>query len=235
MSVTRKRTSKKSVPANSFIGRPGISCDGGQCVRSVNTPTSTSSTLTLTLQSETVTSPADESYLASILPRDYYDAMLEAAKYGFLYAFVASTPVEFFNQHYKNRQMSPQQIYYANQIIRATAYLGLSVYLGFMDMKSLLIALGAPVTSALLKYHGSSDVVAQLAPAGMAATFQIAADFSHCGKAMLTLMAGLGGTLIGNSAAKRAYSWASAGLFHLNQYIQEALENISEETLRQAV
>ncbi len=91
------------------------------------------------------------------------------------------------------------------------------------------------VSSALLKYHGSSDMVAQLAPAGVAVAYQIAVDFSHCNKTALSLMAGLGGTLLGNSLAKQAYTLASAGLFRLNQFIMNVIENEPEETFRQPI
>src|SRR3990167_4193344 len=220
MSRTRRKPKGKSLASN-LVGQPSPTCDGGRCIQPTKASSSTSSTMPLNPQNDAL-KKHDDSYLASILPRDYYVAMLEAAKYGFLYAYIAATPVEFFNHHFKKRGMTGDQIYYANQAIRATAYLGLSVYLGFLDLKSLMLAIGAPISSAILKYQGSSELIAPLAPAGLAAAYQIAADFSHCGKTALSLMAGIGGTLLGNHLAKKTYSLAAKGLFQINKYIWEA-------------
>lgn len=58
-------------------------------------------------------------YLADIIPSDLYQMMKEAAKQGLLSAFLITLSNEVVTHYLKERQYTPEQIYWINQAIRS--------------------------------------------------------------------------------------------------------------------
>lgn len=188
--------------------KPETICSGDQCF--TRTPTSsippvpggyTNPALEQDLQALKI----ERLSITDIFSAEYYQAMSQAAKYGFLYTFLTATPNDLFNRHFMKRNFNSHQIFYAKQCINALTMLALSSYLGLTDIKSLFLSVGTPAASAGLKYAGYSDNVSTLLPAGILVAAQFATDLTHSAKTLLTLLSGLGGALLGKKTAATGY------------------------------
>lgn len=166
----------------------------------------------------------EESFLASILPKEYYEAMQQAAKQGFLYAFISSIPEEVFCDYFKQRKLTAEQIQYANQSLRAVTVLALSAYLGLLDTKTICTVIGVPLASFGLKqYAGFNNTFAQLLPVGFIIANEIRNDLSNTPKLLMTLLSGIGAGFIGSQTAKTGSHFTRNSLFGLKEKINELI------------
>lgn len=149
--------------------------------------------------------PIEEAALSDIFSVDVFKAMVQAAKFGYLYSFLTALPNDLINRHFIRNHFTPNQIFYARQAISALTMLSLSSALGMTDIRSFFISAGLPAASTGLKYSGYSETVSQLAPVAILAVTQLATDISHWGKTALTLLAGLGGGWLGKQTASTGY------------------------------
>ncbi len=147
----------------------------------------------------------EQASLTDIVSPEYYQAMMQAAKFGFLYTFLTATPNDLLNRHFVRQKFDRHQIYYAKQCINALTMLALSSYLGMTDVRSLFLSIGTPAASASLHYSGFSESVSTILPAGLLIATQFATDIAHSGQTLLTLLSGLGGGLLGKKAASSCY------------------------------
>jgi hypothetical protein len=122
------------------------------------------------------------------------------------------------NEHYRSRNFSPHQKAFANQCIKALALIGLTQLIGMLDTTTFLYIAGAPIISDRLHHVGINENIAQALPALAAAFLQIVSDIKHIDKTLLTMLAGISGTLLG----KMTLNSAHARLFGARQ---EALPN----------
>jgi len=235
MSASRRKGSDEKNTEQSWLSwlqvKSGLSthsttplCSDGQCmmrapIRSVSIPAPAGFTLPL------LSIEVEDQSLVDVLPPDYYESMTLAAKFGFLYTFLKYTPDEFLNQHFMQTNLSDNQIYYAKQSLNALSMLALSAYFGFTDTKSLLLALGTPAASAVLKYAGYSETACQLYPASMLVVTQLVTDIENSTKTLLSLLSGISGGLLGNQAAQLGYKIAHMGIFSIKSQLTSIVAN----------
>ncbi len=214
MRTSRDREKEdKEIEAPGWFGiTPKNACVGDTCIIRPPQPMQ-SGGFTSALTGANFQQEHESLTLNEIFPAEYLQGMLEAAKINFLFSFLSATPNDFFNRHFIKSKLTANQIFYARQVIHSLTMLSLTSYLGLIDMRSLLISVGAPAASVGLKYSGCSDTVAQIAPAGMMMAAQVASDVQSCTITMLTLLSGLGGGWLGQKTASTGYRLMS-NLFH---------------------
>jgi len=220
-----QNTSNASTPQTSFA------CTEDQCslrpVQTVTVPTTGQSSFSY------FTSPGEDefdaaglqdseerSYLSEILPPEYFDAMKQAARLGFLYSFVSSTPIHLLNNYFKSRHMTADQIFYANQAIRAITVLSLSAYLGLLDTKTLCMTIGIPVSVIGLKVAGVNEAVSQILPMAVVVTTELVSDMSNAAKLLASIATGAGAGWVGNRVAQAGSNFLKNSLFLVGEMLQ---------------
>ena len=192
-------------------------CSDGQCsIRpAVVTPLPHSSFgYTVTFEEEVLeASTESDGYLASILPPDYYAAMIQSIKSGFFYSFFVSTSAEIFNDYFKARHFTASQTFYANQCVKALTILALSSYLGLLDSKTLLTTIGAPVASIGLKVAGMSATLSQIVPTAVVVTTQVVSNLTDPCKTLMAFLSAVGAGWCGTQIAKGGYELVRSGFF----------------------
>lgn len=174
--------------------------------------------------------PADESEtkeedvaLSSVLPPDYLEAMKQAAKQGFLYAFVSSVPAEMITDYFKQHKFTQEQIKYANQAVRALAVISLSAYMGVLDTKSLAKILCVPVATLGLKAIGFKDSVAQMLTMGAMITNDILNDTQNIPQILLTFGTSAVAGMAGSKSAQLTYNFTRNSLFALKNQLTKLI------------
>ena len=109
--------------------------------------------------------------------------------------------------------LTNNQIYCANQAIRALAILSLSAYLGLLDMKSLCTTIGIPLSAIGLKYAGLNETVSQLLPMAIVVTAEVLSDLSSLPKTVATMMSAASSGWVGNQASQLGCNIVSNGIF----------------------
>jgi len=172
----------------------------------------------------------EEAYLSTILPSGYHEAMIQAAKQGFLYSFISSIPVEIFTDYFKQRNLTADQIHMATQVIKSVTILALSAYFGFLDTKTLCLILGAPLSSFVLnKYFGMNATASQLLPTAVIVTTEILKDFSNSAKTLLTFFTAFGSSWVGQRTEQMAYQLTKNSLFYMKDKINNVIVNNQRE------
>lgn len=174
-------------------------------------------------------------YLAEILPPDYFEAMMQAAKQGFLYSFVSSTPIHLLSDYFKSRNMTHGQIFYANLVIRAITVISLSAYLGLLDTKSLCMMIGIPLSVMTLKLSGVNELTSQLLPITAVITTEIVSDLSNAAKFTLTLTTAASFGWLGNRVAQVSGNFIKNSLFAVKAQLEHSNEVNVQPTLTQLI
>lgn len=200
--------------ATSSSSPPTFTCSETQCtlnpVQPTATPTAPSSSFSyFSSQHEEPVAAEEANYLSEIFPPDYYEAMKEAAKLGFLYSFISATPIHFLKDYFESRGLTQNQIQLANHAIRMITILSLSAYLGLLDMKSLCLAIGMPISAIALKYAGTNETISQLLPIAAVVSAEVLSDLSNAAKFLTTFIIAAGSGWLGNRAAQIGFNIVS--------------------------
>lgn len=228
--------------------RPAHFCSADQCtLRPVQpafnnhqptVPDSYSSLYDNNHQELTANRPSDiglisehKQYLSSILPPDYLQAMMKAAKKGFLYSFISTTPANLLEDYFKQRHFTEDQIFYANLCVKTLAALSLAVYLGIHDPVALGKIISLPAATALMKYFGATNKEAQYSPLALLFSLQLVSDLSNSPKTLVTSAAAAVMGFVGEQAANLTTSLVKDGFFSIKN-ISNDMQNNTREALR---
>lgn len=141
----------------------------------------------------------------SLLPPDWHDAMIQAAKQGCLFAFLNGLSEEFVTEKLTERNWDPDKIYWINQTIRAI----MTLCFGSTLIRSLATPM---INTFLVNMMGIKEEYANHLTTASGLAYDAATSPVSYGVLAISVVSGFTGSMFGGYAAKQTYKHAKNAL-----------------------